>query len=60
MIARFDREPRETVDERVRTLPNLAARSYRHEEKNVELRANGHATPRGSSTSCSAAAAATR
>jgi ABC-type lipoprotein release transport system permease subunit len=47
VIARFDREQRETVDERVRTLPNLAARSYRHEEKNIELRANGHATSKG-------------
>ena len=30
------RGPRARVDERVRALPNLAARSYRHEEKNVE------------------------
>jgi ABC-type lipoprotein release transport system permease subunit len=47
VIARFDRESRETVDERVRALPNLAARSYRHEEKNVELRANGQGTRKG-------------
>jgi ABC-type lipoprotein release transport system permease subunit len=47
VIARFDREPRDTVDERVRTLPNLAARSYRHEEKGIDLRANGHATSKG-------------
>jgi ABC-type lipoprotein release transport system permease subunit len=47
VIARFDKEPPETVDERVRTLPNLAARSYRHEDKNVPLRANGHATTKG-------------
>jgi len=47
VIARFDREARETVDERVRALPNLEARSYRHEEKNVELRAHGHATGKG-------------
>ncbi len=47
VIARFDRESRETVDERVRALPNLAARSYRHEEKNIGLRANGHGTRKG-------------
>ena len=47
VIARFDREDRRTVDERVRALPNLAARSYRHEEKNVELRANGHESHKG-------------
>jgi len=47
VIARFDREARETVDARVRALPNLAARSYRHEEKNVELHANGHDTRKG-------------
>jgi ABC-type lipoprotein release transport system permease subunit len=47
VIARFDREDRRTVDERVRALPNLADRSYRHEEKNVELRARGHSTGKG-------------
>ena len=47
VIARFDREDRETVDARVRALPNLAARSYRHEEKNVDLRANGRRTRKG-------------
>jgi ABC-type lipoprotein release transport system permease subunit len=47
VIARFDREARETVDERVRALPNVAARSYRHEEKNVDLRANGRGTGKG-------------
>jgi len=47
VIARFDREARETVDERVRALPNVAARSYRHEETNVGLRANGRATRKG-------------
>ncbi len=47
VIARFDQESRETVDARVRALPNLAARSYRHEEKNVELSANGHDTRKG-------------
>ncbi len=47
VIARFDSEDRARVDARVRALPNLAARSYRHEEKNVGLRANGHATRKG-------------
>jgi ABC-type lipoprotein release transport system permease subunit len=47
VVARFDSEPRATVDERVRALPNLAARSYRHELTNVELRANGHGTGKG-------------
>lgn len=47
VIARFDREARETVDERVRALPNLEARSYRHEIKNVDLRANGRDTRKG-------------
>ena len=47
VIARFDREARETVDARVRALPNLAARSYRHEEKGVDLRANGQGTRKG-------------
>ena len=50
MIARFDREPRATVDERVRALPNLAARSYRHEvNAHRAARANGHATRKGAS-----------
>ena len=44
VIARFDREDRETVDARVSALPNLAARSYRHEEKNIPVRANGRST----------------
>jgi hypothetical protein len=47
VIARFDKERPETVDERVRALPNLAARSYRHEVTDVDLRANGRATPKG-------------
>jgi hypothetical protein len=47
VIARFDREPRETVDERVRALPNVAARSYRHEVTDVALRADGQATRKG-------------
>ena len=37
VIARFDPEPRATLDERVRALPNLAARSYRFERTNVGL-----------------------
>ncbi|HWM08356.1 MAG TPA: hypothetical protein VNO82_03405, partial [Solirubrobacteraceae bacterium] len=34
VIARFDPESRESLDERVRALPNLAARSYRFERNN--------------------------
>jgi ABC-type lipoprotein release transport system permease subunit len=47
VIARFDGESRETVDERVRALPNLASRSYRFEIKNVPLRANGEHSHKG-------------
>jgi len=47
VIARFDKEPPETVDERVRALPNLAGRSYRHELTNVELRAGAESTSKG-------------
>ena len=47
LIARFDPERRATLDERVRALPNLAARSYRFERNNIPLTANGHHTHRG-------------
>jgi ABC-type antimicrobial peptide transport system permease subunit len=47
VIARFDPESRETLDERVRALPNLAARSYRFERTNVPLWANGRHNHRG-------------
>lgn len=47
VIARFDPERRETLDERVRALPNLAARSYRFERTNVPLWANGRHNHRG-------------
>jgi ABC-type antimicrobial peptide transport system permease subunit len=47
VIARLDSEPRETLDERVRALPNLAARSYRFEVNNVPLTAAGHHTSSG-------------
>ena len=47
VIARFDDERRETLDERVRALPNLAARSYRWERNGVPLTANGHHTHHG-------------
>ena len=47
VIARFDPESRETLDERVRALPNLAARSYRFERTNVGLWAGGHHNHRG-------------
>jgi ABC-type lipoprotein release transport system permease subunit len=47
VIARFDPESRATLDERVRALPNLAARSYRFERTNVGLWAAGHHNHRG-------------
>jgi ABC-type lipoprotein release transport system permease subunit len=47
VIARFDEEARADVDARVRALPNLAARSYRYEIKDIGLRAGGHATGKG-------------
>jgi ABC-type lipoprotein release transport system permease subunit len=47
VIARFDEEPRRTVDARVRALPNLAARSYRYEIKDIGLRGNGRGTGKG-------------
>jgi hypothetical protein len=47
VIARFDEEPLSSLDERVRALPNLAARSYRWERNNVPLAARGHFTHRG-------------
>ena len=47
LIARFDPESRATLDERVRALPNLAARSYRFERNNIPLTANGHHSHRG-------------
>lgn len=47
VIARFDGERRQTVDERVRALPNLASASYRYERLNAELLAKGHFTHRG-------------
>ena len=47
VIARFEEEPRGSLDERVSALPNLAARSYRWERNNLSLRANGHHNHRG-------------
>jgi FtsX-like permease family len=47
VIARFDSEPRDTLDARVQALPNLAARSYRAERNHVWLAAHGHSTDRG-------------
>jgi ABC-type lipoprotein release transport system permease subunit len=47
VIARFEPEGRATLDERVRALPNLAARSYRLEINNVPLTANGRHNHRG-------------
>ena len=42
VIARFEEERRDTLDERVRALPNLQSRSYRFEVNNVPLTARGH------------------
>jgi predicted lysophospholipase L1 biosynthesis ABC-type transport system permease subunit len=47
VIARFADEDSDTVDERVRRLPNLAARSYRTEITGVGLRARGRSMPEG-------------
>ncbi len=47
VIARFAREDLRSVDERVRALPNLQARSYRREVNDVSLRANGRRTSKG-------------
>ena len=47
VIARFDPEPRASLDERVRALPNLAARSYRSEHNNVFLAARDHSSDQG-------------
>jgi ABC-type lipoprotein release transport system permease subunit len=47
VVARFDRQDRDTLDERVRALPNLAARSYRSERTNVPLWAKGRHTHKG-------------
>jgi FtsX-like permease family len=47
IIARFDDTGREELDERVRALPNLAARSYRFERTNIPLTANGRHTRTG-------------
>lgn len=47
VLARFDAERQDTVDERVRALPNLAAREYRLEVNDVGLRAGRRATAQG-------------
>ena len=47
VLARFDSERQRTVDERVRALPNLAAREYRLEVNDVGLRTRGRSTGRG-------------
>jgi len=47
VIARFDDTSRDSLDARVRALPNLAARSYRWERNGVPLTANGHHTHQG-------------
>jgi ABC-type lipoprotein release transport system permease subunit len=47
VVVRFDPARRADVDARIRTLPNLAARSYRYDVDGVSLRAGGHSTRRG-------------
>src|SRR6185503_5231653 len=47
VIARFDDEPLDTLDQRVRALPNLAARSYRDEINNLPISTDHHFTDRG-------------
>ncbi|MBA3327542.1 MAG: hypothetical protein H0T43_04495, partial [Solirubrobacterales bacterium] len=47
VLARFAFAERAEVDERVRALPNLAAREYRTEFTRIRLRANGERTRRG-------------
>jgi ABC-type antimicrobial peptide transport system permease subunit len=47
VIARFANQDRETVDSRVRALPNLAARAYRFEVTRVQLAGHGHLLDEG-------------
>ena len=47
VVARFADEDRHKVDAIVRTLPNLAAASYRYEQTNVVLETPGHRLARG-------------
>lgn len=47
VVARFDEEDRDDVDDRVRGLPNLAARSYRYEITRVPLRSGARRTGEG-------------
>jgi putative ABC transport system permease protein len=47
VIARFNDQPQERVDSRLRTLPNLQARSYRLEFTGVPLEANGNVSRNG-------------
>ena len=46
-IVRFDPRAVDEVDERVRALPNLRARSYRYEALDFAISAHGHATSKG-------------
>jgi ABC-type antimicrobial peptide transport system permease subunit len=47
VIARFDDQSQQRVDERLRALPNLKARAYRREFTSVPLEANGHSSGNG-------------
>jgi hypothetical protein len=46
VIARFDGQPRERIDELVAALPNVRDRAYRVERNGVGLSANGRSTDR--------------
>jgi ABC-type antimicrobial peptide transport system permease subunit len=50
VIARFDRERPDEIDARVSALPNLAARSYRHEDTDERMRFGSHRTRKGAIT----------
>ena len=47
IIARFSREPMDEIDPRVSALPNLEARSYRHEALDHPLRFGSKTTRKG-------------
>jgi ABC-type antimicrobial peptide transport system permease subunit len=47
VIARFANRDRDSVDSRVRALPNLAARAYRFEVTRVQLAGHGHVLDEG-------------
>ena len=56
VIARFDGQPRDRIDELVSALPNVRDRAYRIERNGVDLSANGRSTDRGALNLVDAAA----